>query len=290
MVKISDLALIGGIGVILFLAIRAGRDLFGALPSLGAGLGEAGESIQNFFIGGGEAISDAVTGAGQAVGEAGAVVGESVESGVGSLQTGIGGDLNAVTDFFSNLFGGSPQTQPEFQGAAIVPSTGESLFTDPNRPLDLTQFAAQLGITPAEAFKIQKDSGDMALTELAGAISTPQGDSFQQFGNVPEEFSGGFTIKSNNPLTDIINKFKESAGVDLTASQAANISSQLDPDPQFSNFDFGTNTGNALKILESGINFGTGGQNQDLALAIQAAIAAQNPVFEGTSNFANPNF
>jgi len=173
--------------------------------------------------------------------------------------------------------------EPQTQGPPPAPNTE----LDPNRPLDLFAFANKLGISPASAFSFQKNNPELfkEITQQQSIFEPVSGQSFEVFGS--EGQSG--SIVTNKPLTDIITKFKQ-LGFNLTASQAADIKAKLNPDEQVQNFDFGTNTGNALAILESGLNFGQGGQNIELQKAIEAARASANEGFGGTSNFANPDF
>jgi len=180
-----------------------------------------------------------------------------------------GGPFSGLFDLFGGIF--KPDltgqnavqgalNQPEFQGPGIDPSTGD--FTgipgtleslDPNRPLDLFDFAKMFGIQPTEAFKIQKTFGGLDFEAIA-AIPT--------FGE----------ILAQNP--------------DLTASQIANL--KFIQAEGGGDFDFGTNTGSALEVAE--LNFGQGSQDIELQKALEAFKASFNPVFQGGSNFGNPGF
>lgn len=163
-----------------------------------------------------------------------------------------GGPLGSIFDLFNNFF--NPQQVP-FQGPNIIPSTGESTFLDPDRPLDLFQFAKKFDIEPQEAFKIQKTFGGLDFEAIA-AIPT--------FGE----------ILAQNP--------------DLTASQIANLKFIQGGGDISSGFDFGTNTGEALEAAQ--LSFPKQIQDIELQKAIEAFKASFSPVFEGTNNFANPGF
>jgi len=161
-----------------------------------------------------------------------------------------GGPLGSIFDLFNNFF--NPQQLP-FQGPSIFSDTGESTLLDPDRPLDLFQFAEQQGITPAQAFQLEKTSG-LDFSELA---------KIPGFGDVLKEFP------------------------QLTASQIADLKFQAFDQGQ-SGFVFGTNTGSALELAQG--SFGQKIENLDLTKAFEEFKASFNPVFGGTSNFANPDF
>jgi len=198
------------------------------------------------------------------------------------IGTAISGDFDAIKAFLDSFgtFGQKPLTAQEqgilpFASAEVITSSKtdelidlDPIFfdtlpkstLDPNRPLDLFQFAEQFKIQPTEAFKIEKSFGGLSFQEIA-AIPT--------FGEVLAE----------NP--------------DLTASQIANL--KLIQAGGGGDFDFGTNTGLALEL--AGANFGSDvfldRDDPSFALLKEAeALAAKESLggFVGSGLFANPDF
>ena len=189
--------------------------------------------------------------------------------------SGILGPITGIPLAFAEeekLVTGPDLSGGQFQGPLIDPTTG---FTT--------------GLTEAQAFAISE--GKATFESLGVKPPTidplPSGESF--VGGGPS-FIGG-QVTSLKPLSDVIAQFEEQFGISLTASQAADIAAQLDPDPQFEGFDFGTNTGQALAILGSGASFGQDTGDFELQKAIEAAKAqASLGGFVGGGLFANPDF
>jgi len=204
------------------------------------------------------------------------------------IAKAITGDFEAINKFLDSFgtFGQKPLTAQEqgvlpFASAQVdtsslseqpfqLPGAQPTTFTeisqlplstlDPDRPLDLFQFAEQFKIQPAEAFKIEKSFGGLSFQEIA-AIPT--------FGEVLAE----------NP--------------DLTASQIADL--KLIQAGGGGDFDFGTNTGIAEEL--AGANFGSDvfldrdKPGFDLLLQAQELISKGTlGGFVGGSLFANPDF
>jgi len=230
----------------------AGQSVFDAGKAFGDFVGSTQQSIdqqlQNFFK---TFPSDVSIGAQN-------VVQDVSDSALKAAEEG--GPLTGLFDFFGGLFG-PENIPPEFQGPAIFPQTGESTLLDPDRPLDLFQFAEQFGIQPTEAFKIEKQFGGLDFEAIA-AIPT--------FGEVLAE----------NP--------------ELTASQIANLKF-IQAGGVSPGFDFGTNTGLALEL--AGANFGSDVflQKEDPSFAL--LLEAQNLIsianlggFVGGDLFGNPDF
>jgi len=194
------------------------------------------------------------------------------------IAKAITGDFEAINKFLDS-FGTFGQTAQEkgilpFATAQVgtsslseqpfqLPGAQQTTFTeisqlplstlDPDRPLDLFQFAEQFGITPAESFGIEKKFGGLSFQEIA-AIPT--------FGEILAE----------NP--------------ELTASQIANLKFiQSGGDPSF---DFGTNTGSAFEAAQG--SQGQGGSIEEQKL-LQEIIAKATLGLSGSGGlFANPNF
>jgi len=155
------------------------------------------------------------------------------------------------------------ETQPvDFIGALLPGQTRLDPFDENllDRPLSLFDFATRFNIQPSEAFSIQKDFGGLDFEAIA-AIPT--------FGEVLAE----------NP--------------DLTASQIANL--KLIQAGGGGDFDFGTNTGQALEL--AGANFGSSvflkREDESFALLQEAeALRASTGLtgFSGGSLFGNPDF
>jgi len=255
---------------------QAGQAVFGAGQAtgdfIGAGFADIQQQIDNFFkvqqsnfdiftSNTQKDIDEALAGVGQFGGEQG-------ENILGFFQE--------QADKFNNLFSGSSPTvltQEQIDQANLafqLPGAQPTTFTDisqlppstldPDRPLDLFQFAQQFGITPVEAFKIEKGFGGLDFEAIA-AIPT--------FGEILAE----------NP--------------NLTASQIADLKFQQAGGG--GDFDFGTNTGLALEL--AGASFGSDVflQKEDPGFALlkeAEALAAMESLggFVQGGLFANPDF
>ena len=319
MVSIKDIATLALIGGILFLAIRAGRDLFGALSGIQApqipninlpAINIGGSTIETQFpeiqapdldilnqipqdglatlqnneilnllrgltpLGTPENPADAPT----APTPTDVVLTDpsldderkrelfrELNPELFDPATNPNLDPNRFLPTFGRGFTGREEDRPVFQGPSINPSTGEQAdFTlDPNRPLDLTDLINRT-LLPSQQFELSRNLGDQSPAEVLERTVTPQ------------------TFTS---LSSIIEQFRSDFGIDISASQAADIRAGLAGE-DFGGFDFGTNTGSAESFRDA--NFGQG--DQELQAAIEAAQAAANDVFQGTSNFANPDF
>jgi len=208
-------------------------------------------------------ISKAITGDFDAINKFLDSFGSFGQKDSGVLPFGEGTQI--ITSSDSDLGGLDPfgnPILPGFPGSTVGdPISSLPVSTlDPDRPLDLFQFAEQFGITPVEAFKIEKGFGGLDFEAIA-AIPT--------FGEVLAE----------NP--------------NLTASQIANL--KFIQAGGGGDFDFGTNTGLALELAEASFGSDVFLQKEDPGFDLlkeAEALAAMESLggFVGGGLFANPDF
>jgi len=175
--------------------------------------------------------------------------GAVIDFGTAIVGTSSDSDLLGLDPFGNPILPGFPGSTVGDPISSLPVST-----LDPDRPLDLFQFAEQFGILPTEAFKIEKQFGGL---------------DFQAIAAIP----GFGDILAENP--------------DLTASQIANL--KFIQAGGGEGFDFGTNTGSAFDAAQLGF----GSSPESLALLKEAeALKASSSLagFQSGSLFGNPNF
>lgn len=261
MVSARDILFLGALGAVVFLITRAGRDLFGALPSLGAG-------VNNF-------TSD-------------------VSSGFGSFADSIGSGFAGIQDAFGSLFEQNeiiigqitdrpvppelvPTEDERLEGNQFIRDrlglggidarrvqedeilTPEGPFLPPERPLNLLQLAS------SEPVQISIPENPQSLIPVQSEIED------QQFFGGGDSFIGGVVretpITGDSSLSDIIERF------DVSATEASDIRARLADD--FGGFDFGSNTGRGI---------GSVFEREDIRTQIgQPESAVSDPIFAGQS-------
>lgn len=248
MVSVRDIALVGGLGVLVFLVTRAGRDLFGVLkdielPSIGditfPEITFPEIKFPSLFP---EANADSIR--------------DDSFQGFDPNEPRIispckcGGIIEQINGKFV-------QKCLPCQLEDLPPST-----LDPNRPLDLTDFAQKAAsMTKAASPKVMIDAKESGVTsEIEG----------QQFGGGGPSFIGGNVAQTpieNLTLNQIIERFG------VTASQAADIRARARDD--FGDFDFGTNTGSGIGSVSK--------EGELASILPQPSGNVSDPRFEGLS-------
>jgi len=258
MAKVSDLALVGGIGLIAFLVLKGGKDLFNALPTLGGGLGEAGEGILDFGGKAGEGIKDFFGGG---IGDSGPITLPSFDLpklpdlfGGGEPETIPRGDNPLPSGFFGPPASGQPIEVPEFIGPE-----GNPVIT----PFGLDDFVNRFN--PPTIFGPPRPEGFGEPVIQDTSIPSPFDN--QTFQGGGPSFEGGQINEipiANMSLNDIIERFG------VGATEAADIRARARND--FGDFDFGSNTGSGI---------GSVTENPEIATRLPNEGAVSNPEFEG---------
>ncbi len=224
MVSTKDLALVGGIGLIAFIILKGGRDLFDALPTLGSGIEEAGQGILNFGGQAGTGIKDFFN-----------INRESRESPLVIVDP----VPNVITGEFLDPVQGDVPLQADEIPIVIdtdnpinIGNPDGILIRDPRSP-------SPIGASSVEellAIITARDSNIETIPDIDTSIPSPFDN--QQFQGGGTGFIGGQINEipiDRLSLGDIVDRFN------VTASQAADIRARAQDD--FGNFDFGSNIG-----------------------------------------------
>lgn len=268
MVSTKDIALVGGLGILVFLVTRAGRDLAGALGNIN--LPSIGDisfpeikfpeiNIPNPFqpqITENDILEQ--SGATPEQAEIAKAIDANLNQGIPIPQ-----NIQEQIDFdFQNDPNRDPSKfQPTFgrgftgleEDRPLPPST-----LPVERPLNLSQFANEQPRT-IEDFRNQNDSL---------VVQSEIND--QQFQGGGISFDGGVVRETpieNLSLGQIIDRF------DVGATEAADIRARASND--FGNFDFGTNTGSGIGSVVT--------EDEALRSILPNNGAVSNPEFEGLS-------
>lgn len=257
-------------GVLAFLVIKGGRDLFGALGNLPA-IGDINlpeinlPSFGNLFGGEPQVTENTI------LEQSGATPSqiEIAKANDAFLNQGIPIPANIQQqidlDFENDPNRDPSKFQPTFgrgftgreEDRPLPPST-----LPEERPLNLLQFANQPFEAPRtiEDFRNQQNPSLVVQSEINN----------QQFQGGGESFVGGVVRQipiENLSLGDIIDRFG------VTASQAADIRARARND--FDDFDFGTNTGSGIGSVVA--------EDPSIRSVLPNSGAVSNPDFEGLS-------
>lgn len=247
MAKLSDVALIGGLGILAFLVIRGGRDLFGAisgikLPSIGditfPDINLPAINIPNPFASTTVTERDILEQSGATPTQQAIAIANDANLNQGveippDIQRQIDLDFQNDPNRDTNRF--NPPGSPEGAGFTTIPGIDR-------------------GFISAEA----------AFPNTGGeVISRSEVDGLQ----IEEEMQMQQNPISNLSLGDIIDRFG------VSASQAANIRAVAAND--FGDFNFGTNTGSGIGSVIQ--------ENPLINTALPNFGEISNPEFEGLS-------
>ena len=219
----KDLGIVAGIGIIIYMISKAGKDFFGALPALDEGLRGSISDISASLASTTQSISD-ITGtvAGLQTGVSSFIQEQqtnfdqfvedsqtNVDQFVEDSQTNLGNIQTGIFDFFSNLF--TPSTDIQ-----TIPSQDET-FVDSGQGGARSDRGGGFFSTPSESEIIISSlpiSTSQQRPEIVSELPTQQ-----EFASGGVGFIGG-TIRENpvDTLSEVIDLFPQ-----LTASQAADF-------------------------------------------------------------------
>jgi hypothetical protein len=239
----KDIAVVGGIGVLAYLLIKGGKDLFNALPSLDAGLresiGDIKSEVGNFAKEQQENFDSFVN-----------EQGTNFDNFVIDSQTNLDNTGKGITDFFSGLFNQSQAAQDaqnaifqsqldqKAQDATDAGFDSVDAFekaTDPNNNPDLFNPNWGSGFTGKEEDRADFEAGLIdqfgrvidtikevipdTMTPISNTISNLLPSAENEFKGGGVSFIGG-TIRENpvDTLSEVLNIFPQ-----LSASQAADF-------------------------------------------------------------------